>query len=307
MPGPSRWRNHTLLASLLSARKLSIDVIDRRVEAVLKLVKRVELANGHFCDQPRPEYTRIDADASMVARQAATQAIVLLKNDQAILPIRNACKRIAVIGPNAKSATYSGGGSAALRPYYLYNIFDGIVASAPAETQINYALGTWAHLTLPVLSSQVTIIDSDNKPGCTLKFWHCTADGIKTGDVIASLDLDICEAKAFGTLPEGVVLPFYAEISSQFNAESTGQYEFGVTVAGRGRLWLDDAMVVDNWTIQRKGTSFFGCGTQEERGVIDVVAGRTYNLRCEFSSIPSPSISDGVFFGRGIVSDSSLN
>ena len=54
-----------------------------------------------------------------LAREVAEEAIVLLKNDNHVLPLdKNKVKTIAVIGPNAALARIEGGGSSQVLPYY---------------------------------------------------------------------------------------------------------------------------------------------------------------------------------------------
>lgn len=77
-----------------------------------------------------------------LARTAATQSIVLLKNAGGILPLDVAKLRtLAVIGPNAAVARTGGGGSSQVRPKYAVAPLDGIRERAGARVQITYAPG----------------------------------------------------------------------------------------------------------------------------------------------------------------------
>jgi beta-glucosidase len=73
------------------------------------------------------------------ARQVAREGFVLLKNEDKILPIKNAKSvRIAVIGPNALFTPHSGGGSAMIDAYEVISFFEGIKNNAPVNSQVNY-------------------------------------------------------------------------------------------------------------------------------------------------------------------------
>jgi len=75
-------------------------------------------------------------------RKAAAESIVLLKNDNGILPIdRNKVKKVAIVGGNAKAAILSGGGSAALKPSYFTSPFDGIVNALGKDIEVTYCEG----------------------------------------------------------------------------------------------------------------------------------------------------------------------
>lgn len=76
----------------------------------------------------------------------------------------------------------------------------------------------------------------------------------------------------------------YATIEADFEVELSGEYAFGLTVAGTAKLYLDDELVVDNATKQTRGDSFFGSGSVEEVGPRRLEAGKTYRLQVEFGS-----------------------
>jgi len=38
--------------------------------------------------------------------------------------------------------------------------------------------------------------------------------------------------------------------------EKTAPFEFGLTVAGRAKLWINGALIIDNWTRQTPGDFF---------------------------------------------------
>ena len=78
----------------------------------------------------------------MLMQSLAAQTIVLLKNDNNILPLPvKSIKKIAIIGGNAKANVLSGGGSASLKPSFLTNPFEGITAALGSGTEVLYTEG----------------------------------------------------------------------------------------------------------------------------------------------------------------------
>ncbi|WP_140463672.1 MULTISPECIES: exo-alpha-(1-_6)-L-arabinopyranosidase [unclassified Bifidobacterium] len=71
---------------------------------------------------------RFDVDAhDEVARQAAVESIVMLKNEDAILPIDPAGgKKLAVIGEFARTPRYQGGGSSHITPTKMTSFLDAL-------------------------------------------------------------------------------------------------------------------------------------------------------------------------------------
>jgi beta-glucosidase len=79
---------------------------------------RILFTAGLF-DKPHPGGGAVDTpEQKAVARTAATESIVLLKNSGDVLPIAKAVHSLAVIGPNAAVARTGGGGSSLVRPAY---------------------------------------------------------------------------------------------------------------------------------------------------------------------------------------------
>ena len=77
-----------------------------------------------------------------IAREGATEGIVLLKNQNSLLPLDpTKIHSIAVIGPNALVARTGGGGSSLVRPKYAVSPLQGIQKRAGAAIQMTSALG----------------------------------------------------------------------------------------------------------------------------------------------------------------------
>jgi beta-glucosidase len=76
-------------------------------------------------------------------RKVAAEAIVLLKNEDDMLPLKpQSFKKIAIVGGNAKATVLSGGGSAALKASYFVSPYDGIVnALSPHGVEVTYGEG----------------------------------------------------------------------------------------------------------------------------------------------------------------------
>jgi beta-glucosidase len=92
-------------------------------------------------------------------REAADAGVVLLKNTAHVLPIKpTPGMKIAVIGPNAKAAAFSGGGSANLAPTHTVTPYAAIAQAAKeAGATVEHAIGTQADRWLPLLTPYITL------------------------------------------------------------------------------------------------------------------------------------------------------
>ncbi|HVH71409.1 MAG TPA: glycoside hydrolase family 3 C-terminal domain-containing protein [Candidatus Dormibacteraeota bacterium] len=96
----------------VEAGRVSMAELNDHVHRIL----RSEFASG-IVDDPVTKSV-VDVEGGLeISRRIAEQSIVLLKNDQGILPLDGAKLRsIAIIGPNANTSMISGGGSAQVDP-----------------------------------------------------------------------------------------------------------------------------------------------------------------------------------------------
>jgi beta-glucosidase len=126
------------LLPLVKSGQVSTAAIDDKVRRLLRAI----FANGLF-DSPKPGGGAVDTPAQRaLARKAAAEGTVLLKNDGAVLPLSAArVHSIAVIGPNANVARTGGGGSSSVKSSYSVSPLEGIRERAGSGIQVTYALG----------------------------------------------------------------------------------------------------------------------------------------------------------------------
>jgi beta-glucosidase len=114
--------------------------------------------------------------------------------------------------------------------------------------------------------------------------------------------------------PVGITRRWSLFLEGQLNPrEHDCTFEFGLTIAGRANLYVDDKLVIDNSTRQRRGDSFFNSGTREERGSVQLKAGQSPKIRLEYINVRGPADGDedesvmesnpGIMLGGSEVSD----
>ncbi len=123
-----------------------IKYIDRSVSRILTAKYKLGLF-GSSSNELKKDTIVSRVEHQDFAQEMAEKAIVLLKNEDDLLPLNlSKLKSLAVIGPNAhelkpKSGTYSLlGGYSGLPPYYV-SVLDGLTKKAEGKVKINYARG----------------------------------------------------------------------------------------------------------------------------------------------------------------------
>lgn len=112
-------------------------VVDAKVREILRLRFAIEpipedVANTIMTSQP---------ETQKIAYEIAQQSIVLLKNQENILPISKEVKKIAVIGQNAVLSTAAGGIGAGVKTLYEISPLEGLQKRAGEDIEIVYAPG----------------------------------------------------------------------------------------------------------------------------------------------------------------------
>ena len=116
MPAPGGDAVRELLAAVRSGKITEADV-DARLDELLTLVLDTHAAVERHCRS-------FDADAHhALARRAAGESVVLLKNDDALLPLAEGA-RVAVIGDFAETPRYQGAGSSAVNSIKVDTFLD---------------------------------------------------------------------------------------------------------------------------------------------------------------------------------------
>ncbi len=265
MPGPTRDRGQKLVDAV-NAGEVSLETLDRRVLAMLRLMERVGSLDDH---RPHKEKAEDRPEHRALIRRAGAEASVLLKND-GVLPLESSGK-IAVIGPNTKTAQIMGGGSAQLNAHYRISPWQGLVA-ALGEERLTYAKGCTNDRFEPLLRG---VLDVDYFDNLTL-----------SGEPVHRGTIEDAQTFWIGQVAEGKVdaLHFSARIKGRFTPEASGEHRVGIYAAGFAKVYVDGKLVADAWTNWTKGRTFFEEGCDEVVGTIALEAGRAYEVTIEFST-----------------------
>lgn len=129
---------------LIDDKKITISQIDEMVKRVLRIKYKLGLFTNpyQYHDKKRQEELTLHPDHLAASRDVAKKSIVLLKNENNVLPITDKIKRIAVIGPlaNDKDAPL-GNWRGNSDPNTAVSLLEGITKAAENKIEIVYAEG----------------------------------------------------------------------------------------------------------------------------------------------------------------------
>lgn len=127
------------LPTLVKAGKIKEADIDSAVYKILEYKFAQGLFENPYVDLAKAEEISKSEVSAQLALRAAHESIVLLKNDNNLLPLSvDKYKKIAVVGPCAKDVFFGG---YAGEPYKKVSLLDGIKAKVGTKAEVLFAQG----------------------------------------------------------------------------------------------------------------------------------------------------------------------
>ncbi|KAJ8112365.1 hypothetical protein OPT61_g5243 [Boeremia exigua] len=278
MPGPSKWRKPEQVKAALESGELDREDIERSAARVLYLVDRTKGLSDQTPEAPEQSIDNVETRDLIL--QAGIEGLTLLKNDNNVLPIKNA-KKIALIGPNVKRAIANGGGSAGLNPYYRTSPWDGMRNRFDGE--LTFAQGCDSAKWLPLATQYCTT--PDGQQGVRLEYYR--GDRFKGEPAVVqhkvSTDLWLWDSAPMELLPA-----FSFKVKSILTPKTTGRHSFSFASVGPGRMYLDGQLFIDNWDWTEEGEAMFSA-SQDVLKTVLLTANKPVEILIESTSEVRPA------------------
>ena len=195
-----------------------------------------------------------DSDAHrQLALRVAQEAIVLLKNKDNFLPLKNAPATIAVIGPNANDldaleGNYNG------TPSKPVTILDGIRARFP-QSKVVYVEGTGlvGPVTKAVPASALCVDASCSEHG--LKGEYFANMKLEGQPTLTRTDSSVDFAWGDTGMSRELLKNYSARWTGALVPPVTGDYLIGFTGQDGYRVWVDNDLVTEDWNIHHPAST----------------------------------------------------
>ncbi len=268
--------------SLLEAVKKGL-ITEEDIDNSLRNLFRARFKLGMFDPDDMVPYSKIPyenvdcEEHKQLALETARESMVLLKNENNILPLKKTISSIAVIGPNADNdksilGNYNG------TPSKAVTVLEGIKQAVSPDTKVYFESGCdvvdlYVDLK-PVPDSIFYISETGKKNKTGIKGMYFNNMELQGKPVLERIDKNInfewntkspskkIKADKFSVRWEAKILP-----------QVTGKYIFGLNGDDGYRLYIDDSLVVDFWEDHSPAL---------RKGKIFLEAGREYNVKVEY-------------------------
>lgn len=267
MPTADQFTAQNLLPAV-SRGEVSQAIIDDKVRRLLRLAVCFGWLEHEQKDATIPED---DPESGAVALELARSGIVLLKNERGLLPLeRSKLRRIAVLGPYAHPAVFGGGGSSYNPPHRAISLLEGVRELA-SGIEILHAPGPDPNPQRGVFAGSVF----ESEQGAGLLGEYFNNNHLQGEPLVRRLDerLDF----TWGVRPpaEGITeKQFSVRWSGTLRPTQSGRHVFhSRSHDSEYRVWVDEKLVIDTWTVPRNGP---------QRGELLLEAGRAYSVRVDY-------------------------
>ncbi|QPG75305.1 hypothetical protein FOA43_002656 [Brettanomyces nanus] len=277
-PGPAVSRKFDSIKHQITSRELKLSAIDKRAKHVLKFIE-----NAQHCSvskNGKEDTLNNTPETQKLLREITQSGIVLLKNDDSILPLAKN-DDIVIIGPNAKSARTSGGGSASLTPYYETNVYDSICHLLGEKK--TYALGCSIDKGAGDLGKNVV---SGSHKGFDIRVFKEPPETANR-TLIEQFYIESSMLKLFDYQPVEDSELFYMDMDGEFTPETSGEYTISEKCFGSALVYLDGKILIDDKTDQVLGGDADEVTSVGYKKKVQFKAGQTYKFHLEFGSAPT--------------------
>ena len=274
MPGPGGFMKPETLKAALADGTLTQAAVDDSVRRILRTLVRTGLMDHPAPPDPQKVNT---PEHQKLTFEAASQAIVLLKNDGNLLPLDPATiHSIAVIGAAASGMQLGAEGSPHVTPFYSIQPLDGITQRAGPGIAVRYASGPSSVAAAPIPASALKPPDGGNNES-GLRAEYFTNSDLQGQPVLVRTEtrigFDLKPDASAGPAPGIGLTHFSVRWTGTLTAPVTGTYQLNFTSDDGCRLFFDGKPVIDDWEPE---------GRTPHPVTLDLTAGHTYPLRIEY-------------------------
>ena len=236
---------------------------------------------GEMDDPSLVEWAKIPYSAMSTKESAklsldmARQSIVLLQNNNGLLPLQKNKEKIAIIGPNADNSPMMWGNYNGM-PNHTVTIFNGIKAKVKGGSRLFYAPGcdlTYDKVMDCLLASQCSF---EGKKGMKGTFWNNRRmEGKPVTTQYYTTPLAVTTAGMHNFAPGVQLEDFSAKYETVFTPKEAGEYVVNVEGCGHFELFINGEQKFQHHIWR----------TTPNRVAIQAEKGKSYQIEVRFAHI----------------------
>lgn len=254
------YDHYTLFYEAFEKGLISEEAINGAVRRVLYAKFKLGLFDNPYIDIEALAKKNHLENHKALAKKAALESIVLLKNEDNLLPLNSNVRTIAVIGPEANEARLGGYSGPGNNPV---SILDGIKSKGGDSVSIVYTKGCSRNYEafVPIPAAQF-FHEENGKKKAGLKAEYFNNIYLKESPALRRIDANIdFRWTLFSPDASKINYDFYsARWTGKLIAPETGKIDLGIEGDDGYRLYINGELLIDNWkkqTVQRTTKAFY--------------------------------------------------
>jgi len=268
----SSWPQHRPYLDAFRRGLIADSIINASVTRVLKAKFELGLFENPFVDPDDAARSNASQDHRALARAAARESIVLLKNDHDALPLSRSVRSIAVLGGDAVEARLGGYSGPGVEPV---SILAGIRGAVGASAPVRFAPGpgrvTREYVVVP--ADQLSSKDS----GRAVRGLHgeyFDNNRLFGTPRLVRTDPRVDFGWTLNSPGRGIPFDWYSvRWTGTITVPAAGVKRIGIEGNDGYRLYLDGKLVVDNWIKRSYGSSL---------ATVNLAPRSTHDIRLEY-------------------------
>lgn len=250
----TNYDHYKLFSPPFLDKRIDQKIIDKAVTRILKMKFELGLFDNPYINPKEAGIWNGHSKHRQLARLAAKESIVLLKNENKTLPLSKTISSIAVIGADATEARLGGYSGPGINPV---SILDGIKNKLGTDVVVNYTKGcNRENIQYQTVSSDFLscIVKGKNTKGLNGEYFNNVI--LNGNPVFTRIDQKIqFQWTLFGPDYEKLTYDFYSvRWTGKLKAPKTGIFKIGIDGNDGYRLYIDDKLLIDNWKKLSKQT-----------------------------------------------------
>jgi len=243
------------------------EAVDDSVRRILRTILRVGLLDGPL----KPDATKVNSPENrQLAYEVATKGIVLLKNENSILPLdRTQIKSIAIIGEAARNLQINAQGSPRVEPLRTVELFEGIKERAGNSIAIHYASAN--SFGEPITGANVMVPGEKDTRGFKAEYFKNRS--LHGSPALIRIEDEINIADNSSPAPGIPGNDYSVRWTGKLSVPASGAYTLAFTGDDGYRVFLDEKLEIDHWVDSAMTTL---------TNNVSLETGKTYGLRVEF-------------------------
>jgi beta-glucosidase len=259
-----KYLNKAALQKSIDDGTVPVSKIDDKVRRILTIIFKLGLFDQEEWEENDGLINSVENRKA--AYETSLASIVLLKNEQNILPIKtDQIKTIAVIGQNAKIPRTGGGGSAFVDAINPVSPLQGIKSKFPKNVKIEYAPGYDFNEEVEAISNEFLFADENQKQS-GLKAEYFDNKNLSGKPKFARVDKNINFKWGNDGPGNGIGDDLFSvRWTGYIKAPKTGDFIIS-TVSDDGiRFWFEDKLVMEDWTQHAPLTKSFNAHLEKDK------------------------------------------